>query len=66
MNCPNSRNEIPADSKFCNQCGTKIEVLGKSCPVCRRKDLPAEVLYCPDCGRALEKSTQGKRGLTKS
>jgi len=36
MTCPACSKSIPADSKFCPECGTKIEA-------------PA-VVYCPECG----------------
>lgn len=55
MICSTCNNEIPDGSKFCNQCGTKIEERGKTCPnlECRRQNLPSEANFCPDCGAKL-------------
>ncbi len=52
MQCPKCNNELPAGAKFCNQCGTKIEEQGKTCPNpdCKRTGLPPEAVYCPECG----------------
>ncbi len=52
MKCPECNNELPAGAKFCNQCGTKIEEQGKTCPNpdCKRTGLPPEAVYCPECG----------------
>lgn len=51
MKCSNCNKEILDASKFCNFCGSKIEVQGKTCPKpeCGRTSLPPEALFCPDC-----------------
>ncbi len=53
MKCQECNNEVPANAKFCNHCGAKIENQGKTCPKCGRGGLPAEALFCPDCGTKL-------------
>ena len=56
MKCPNKNcnAENPQGSKFCNQCGTKLETT-KKCPYpdCGTDHLPAMAKFCPDCGRPL-------------
>jgi len=47
MTCPKCGAQIPANSKFCNQCGAKIG--GASCPQCGA-DVPAGSKFCPNCG----------------
>jgi hypothetical protein len=49
------KKKIPADAKFCNHCGFKIESFGKICSGCGCNILPEEAVYCPDCGTALNK-----------
>jgi len=58
MNCPTCNHEIPANAKFCNECGAKVENQGKTCPneKCKRSGLPAEAKFCPECGTAFNKS----------
>jgi formylglycine-generating enzyme required for sulfatase activity len=69
MKCPECKNEVPADSKFCNHCGNKVEVIktnGKNCPYCKRDGLPSEALYCPDCGREINLAKSGLQTITAS
>ncbi len=47
MTCPKCGAKIPANSKFCNQCGAKIG--GTSCPQCGA-EVPAGSKFCPNCG----------------
>lgn len=60
MKCPNKscNAENSQESKFCNQCGTKLEV-SKKCPNpdCGTDNLPAIAKFCPDCGTLLEYKT---------
>lgn len=62
MYCPTCNQEIPANAKFCNECGAKIEHTGKTCPnvKCKRSGLPMEAVYCPNCG--IELNPQKKAG----
>ncbi|MBS7614493.1 SPFH domain-containing protein [Candidatus Bathyarchaeota archaeon] len=52
MICPNCSARIPATSKFCLECGTKLErqtTATKNCPKCG-KSIPATSKFCPECG----------------
>jgi membrane protease subunit (stomatin/prohibitin family) len=52
MICPNCNARIPATSKFCLECGTKLErqtTATKNCPKCG-KSIPATSKFCPECG----------------
>jgi len=53
--CPNCNARIPAASKFCLECGAKIEKptpATKNCPKCGRS-VPATSKFCPECGEKL-------------
>jgi len=51
MICPNCSAQIPANSKFCPQCGTKLG--GKIiCPNCKA-EVPEGSKFCPNCGAKL-------------
>jgi membrane protease subunit (stomatin/prohibitin family) len=52
MICPNCNARIPATSKFCLECGTKLEgptTATKNCPKCG-KSIPTTSKFCPECG----------------
>ena len=52
--CPNCNSEVPENSKFCLECGTKIEVLAENemiCPACGRKTNKGK--FCMECGASL-------------
>lgn len=52
--CPNCNSEVPANSKFCLECGTKIEALGDDeiiCPACGKKTHKGK--FCMECGSPL-------------
>ncbi len=52
MLCPNCNARIPAASKFCLECGTKIErqtIATKNCPKCGHS-IPVASKFCPECG----------------
>jgi len=49
MKCPKCQFDIPEDSKFCLECGEKIEL---ECPKCG-KLLPIRANFCNECGHSL-------------
>ncbi len=54
--CPNCNSQVPANSKFCLECGTKIEFLNENevtCPACGKKTVKGK--FCMECGAPLFK-----------
>ena len=54
ITCPNCNKEVPKVSKFCLECGTKIEIIAENeviCPVCGKKTTKAK--FCMECGASL-------------
>ncbi len=51
MRCPNCSSDIPADSKFCPNCGHNLQAT-INCPKCNTT-LPASSKFCPNCGQQL-------------
>ena len=54
VNCPNCGNAVPANAKFCLECGTKIEILAEDemiCPQCGKKVHKGK--FCLECGASL-------------
>ena len=54
ITCPNCNSEVPEGSKFCLECGTKIEILGENeviCPACGKKTQKGK--FCMECGASL-------------
>jgi membrane protease subunit (stomatin/prohibitin family) len=49
--CPNCNATIPANSKFCPECGTNLA--GKTCPKCGTANAP-NAKFCSNCGTAFE------------
>ena len=52
--CPNCGNTLPANAKFCMECGTKIELLSQNeiiCPACGKKTPKGK--FCMECGQPL-------------
>src|SRR5208337_1639011 len=49
MKCPECEIELPSGSKFCGQCGTKLEMV---CPNCKAPN-PPEFKFCGECGHSL-------------
>jgi len=48
--CPQCGNQVPVGSKFCNNCGAKIEAAGKQfCSQCGA-ELPPGSKFCGNCG----------------
>ncbi|MCU0539064.1 MAG: SPFH domain-containing protein [Desulfobacterales bacterium] len=50
--CPECKSEVPADSKFCPQCGHQLVVF-EQCARCG-KNLAPNAKFCPRCGLAIE------------
>lgn len=51
MNCPNCKQNLQNDFKFCPYCGSEVN-RNLFCPSCRNKVEPKWV-SCPHCGGAL-------------
>ncbi len=54
ITCPNCNSEVPENSKFCLECGTKIEILNENeviCPACGKKTNKGK--FCMECGAPL-------------
>ena len=47
--CPECKAQIAAGSKFCNQCGAKLE---SKCPSCGADIAPGSA-FCSECGQKL-------------
>jgi class 3 adenylate cyclase/tetratricopeptide (TPR) repeat protein len=54
MKCPKCQFENPEQSKFCLECGKKLELL---CPHCG-KSLPVAAKFCNECGYDLSKPSE--------
>ncbi len=50
--CPNCETPLPANTKFCPECGAKIKD-ERSCKECGSK-LAAGAKFCPECGSAAQ------------
>ena len=54
VKCANCGNTLPANAKFCLECGTKVENLAENemlCPACGKKT--AKGKFCMECGASL-------------
>jgi membrane protease subunit (stomatin/prohibitin family) len=54
VTCPKCGSSVPANSKFCLECGNKIEMLANDeviCPVCGKKVKKGK--FCLECGASL-------------
>ena len=49
MDCPQCRHANPAGTKFCGECGTRLQSL---CPACQVAN-PATNKFCSECGQRL-------------
>jgi predicted ATPase/class 3 adenylate cyclase/ribosomal protein L40E len=49
MHCPSCKTDNPPDALFCEQCGSKLEVV---CPVCKATISPG-ARFCKKCGTAI-------------
>ena len=54
VKCPKCGNPLPANAKFCLECGTKMEILAENemiCPACGKKTPKGK--FCMECGHPL-------------
>jgi class 3 adenylate cyclase/tetratricopeptide (TPR) repeat protein len=51
MRCPECKIELPDGSKFCKECGKKLEL---TCPGCT-KPIPPDSKFCLECGQDLQR-----------
>ena len=51
LTCPKCQAKLPADTKFCSQCGTKLSA-PPVCPSCGAQ-VPEGTKFCSQCGKAL-------------
>lgn len=51
MTCPACASQVPIGSKFCSNCGVRIEAT--VCPECQAA-LPAGSKFCNQCGTKIE------------
>jgi class 3 adenylate cyclase/tetratricopeptide (TPR) repeat protein len=49
MKCPNCQFENPESAKFCNECGSKLEI---ACPTCGKVN-PLSSKFCNECGHKI-------------
>src|SRR5437667_1360604 len=49
MECPQCRHANPAGTKFCGECGTRLQSL---CPACQAPNPPTNK-FCSECGQRL-------------
>lgn len=64
--CKNCSAEIPADAKFCHQCGADVQQSGTvKCPKCSAAN-PAGAKFCKKCGNSLTKNKAAKPHVDKA
>jgi class 3 adenylate cyclase len=49
MQCPECQSNNPADARFCNKCGSQLEI---ACPKCSKAN-PPDSNFCNGCGHSL-------------
>jgi class 3 adenylate cyclase len=49
MFCPQCHHSKPANAKFCNHCGARLDI---ACPACKHSNPPAS-RFCSECGTSL-------------
>jgi membrane protease subunit (stomatin/prohibitin family) len=57
--CPDCKQAIPGDARFCPHCGHQIVVMDR-CPQCG-KNLPAHAKFCPRCGAKADEKAAPRR-----
>src|SRR5713226_7037549 len=58
MHCPQCQHENRTGAKFCEACGSKLEL---TCPSCGNSVRPGAA-FCDNCGTRLAEGEKGKRG----
>ena len=59
MHCPQCQSDNPADARFCNKCGSTLEL---ACPQCGKSN-PPDSNFCNGCGQSL---VQGQKPVEKA
>jgi class 3 adenylate cyclase/tetratricopeptide (TPR) repeat protein len=59
MQCPQCQSDNPADARFCNKCGSTLEL---ACPQCGKSN-PPDSNFCNGCGQSL---VQGQKPVEKA
>src|SRR5262245_46174260 len=61
MKCPSCKTDNPSDAAFCEQCGSKLELV---CPPCKTAVSP-EARFCKKCGTPIAASVKKSTGPTR-
>jgi len=59
MKCPNCQHENPEGAKFCNECGSKLQL---ACPECGKVN-PTGSKFCNECGERLERAVETEKSV---
>ena len=59
MKCPKCQFENPEGDKFCNECGSKLQL---ACPECGKVN-PTGSKFCNECGERLERAVETEKAV---
>jgi ribosomal protein L40E len=59
MKCPKCQFENPEGAKFCNECGSKLQL---ACPECGKVN-PTGSKFCNECGERLERAVETEKAV---
>lgn len=62
MKCPKCQYENPGEARFCNECGSKLEL---ACPECGKVN-PLGSKFCNECGQRLEEVAEAEKILPEA